>query len=179
MHRACDVSVAGLQSRYASPDITPTCKEKEKRWKKRFVSCKTGGRAVLCAARRQGQGACFCLLPHGSDAAEKKGLRVMGSDGEKLKPERVGLRHSGGGSAEAANPRSPREDHCVRIRKAILMKIVQGFFFCFTIVNEQSSFVKEDSREKEKNRCSVREAAPGERPTERKTLGTILSAKAS
>lgn len=64
---------------------------------------------MLCAARQQGQGACFCLLPHGSDAAEKKGLWVMGSDGARSQPERVGLRHSGGGSAEAANPRSPHK----------------------------------------------------------------------
>lgn len=58
MHRACDVSVAGLQSRYASPYITLACKEKEKRWKKSFLSCKTGSCVLLCccaAAARSGR----------------------------------------------------------------------------------------------------------------------------
>lgn len=37
-------------------------------------------------------GRLFCLLPHESGAVEKEGLRVMGSDGERLEPERGSLR---------------------------------------------------------------------------------------
>lgn len=141
VHRACDVSVAGLQSRYASRYITRTCKEKEKRWKKRFLSSETGSRVLLGAARRQGQGAWFCLLPHGSDAAEKKGLWVMGSDGGRSQAERVGLRHSGGGSLGATEPHLRTRTPATLCVNWTGENSAAFFFFPvrFKIVNERSA----------------------------------------
>lgn len=49
--------------------------------------------AMSAVSERSGR--LFCLLPHGSDAVEKEGLRVTGSDGERLEPERGSLWQGG------------------------------------------------------------------------------------
>lgn len=69
-HKACDVSVASIQSQYTSLYITLVCKEEEK---KRLLSSQTELWALCC----RGQAAC-CLLPYGSETAVE-----FGSDTER------------------------------------------------------------------------------------------------
>lgn len=116
MHRACDVSVAGLQSRYASPDITPTCKEKEKRRKKRFLSCKTGGRVVLCAERSARSGRLFLFAATRVGRSGEEG--IMG-DGVRWSEVAAGESRSAsqrrrvGRGCQPQVPAQAHEDHCV------------------------------------------------------------------
>lgn len=75
-HSACDVSVANLQSQYAFLYITLTCKEKEKREKEIPV---IADRELCCTVSfvLERSGWLLCLLPHGSDAVEGVGIRVI------------------------------------------------------------------------------------------------------
>lgn len=68
-HKACDVSVANLQSQYTFLYIILTCKEKEKREKVIPVISDRGMRYPLSFMLER-SGWLLCLLPHGSDAAE-------------------------------------------------------------------------------------------------------------
>lgn len=67
-HKACDVSVANLQSRYSFLYITLTCKEKEKREKEiPVISDKELRSPQSFVFERSGW---LCLLPHGSDTVK-------------------------------------------------------------------------------------------------------------
>lgn len=59
-----------------------------------------GGSVTQRQAAGKVRASVFVCCHTGLDAAEKKGLWVMGSDGGRLQRERVSLRHGGGGSLE-------------------------------------------------------------------------------
>lgn len=71
-HKACDVSVANLQSQYTFLYITLICKEKEKREKEISVILDTGPHSPLSFVMER-SGWLVGLVPHGSDAAEWEG----------------------------------------------------------------------------------------------------------